>query len=241
MSDPLLSVESIYAGYDANQVLQNLSIEIEAGSVVSLVGRNGVGKTTTLRSIMGSVQPSKGSIRFRGEEVGSLSAAATAAKGIAIVPESRRIFPGLTVRENIEVGAMGQRAGGDGPSVDEVLSMFENLQRTEHQYGSSLSGGEQQMLAIARGLVADPDLLLLDEPTEGLAPMIIRQVEDKIRSLNDQGVTILLVEQNVEVAMNVADRQYVIDNGQVVHEATTDALAENEAIIDRYLGVSELA
>lgn len=172
MSDKLLSLENVQAGYGLTQVLQGVNLDVERGSIVSLVGRNGVGKTTTLRSIIGNISPTGGTITFDGKDITSMSTEQTIQSGIAFVPEERRIFSELTVRENIEMGRLGVDAS-DGPSVDQILDMFENLKERENSHGSVLSGGEQQMLAIGRALTADPDLLLLDEPTEGLAPYVV--------------------------------------------------------------------
>ena len=236
MSDPLLSIQDLRAGYDMTEVLQGLSLDVERGSVVSLVGRNGVGKTTTLRSIVGNLTPTGGSIQFNGTDITTLDTESTIRSGIAFVPEGRRVFPGLTVRENIEMGQMGVDAS-DGPSVDEVINMFENLQEREDSPGSVLSGGEQQMVAIGRALIADPDLLLLDEPTEGLAPYIVRQIEDIIADLNDQGITVLVVEQNIPVALGVSDYTYILEKGHIVHEGPADAVSENDEVLNEHLGV----
>ncbi|WP_049911672.1 MULTISPECIES: ABC transporter ATP-binding protein [Natrinema] len=236
MSDPLLSIQDLRAGYDMTEVLQGLSLEVERGSVVSLVGRNGVGKTTTLRSVVGNLAPTGGSIQFDGDDITTLDTESTIRKGIAFVPEGRRVFPGLTVRENIEMGHMGVDAS-NGPSVDEVINIFENLQEREDSYGSVLSGGEQQMVAIGRALIADPDLLLLDEPTEGLAPYIVRQIEDIIENLNDQGITVLIVEQNIPVALGVSDYTYILEKGHIVHKGPSEDVSENDKVLDEHLGV----
>ncbi len=237
VSDPLLSLEGVRAGYDLTEVLRGVDLAVEDGSVVSLVGRNGVGKTTTLRSIVGNVTPTAGTITFDGEDVTDLPTEQTIQRGVTFVPEDRRVFPGLSVRENIEMGRLGS---GGNSSVDEVLETFENLQEREGSYGSVLSGGEQQMLAIARALVADPELLLLDEPTEGLAPYIVRDIEDIIRELNDEGITVLLVEQNIPVALDVSEYTYILEKGRIVHEGPAGAVRENEEILDRHLGVGSV-
>ena len=238
MTDPLLSVRDLVSGYGATRVLQGVDLDVPQGEVVALIGRNGVGKTTTLRTILGTVTPTSGSVTFDGQDVTTLSAERTAQAGIALVPEERRIFPGLTVRENVRIGRLGGRRDADKPSVDDVVDEFENLRRHRDSRGSSLSGGEQQMLAIARALVAAPELLMLDEPTEGLAPTIVQQVRRKIAELNREGSTVLLVEQNVGVALDVADYVYILDKGRVVHEGTAASVAGNDAVLDRYLGVS---
>ena len=239
MSDPLLAVEEVHAGYGLTEVLQGVSFDVDHGSVVALVGRNGVGKTTTLRTIVGNLAPTSGRIIFNGEDVSGLATEKTVRQGITFVPEDRRVFPGLTVRENIEMGQHGV-SSEDGPSVDAVLDRFENLREREGNYGSVLSGGEQQMLAIARALIADPDLLLLDEPTEGLAPFVVREIEDIIQELNDDGITVLLVEQNIPVALDVADHAYILAQGEIVHSGPAAAVRDDEDLLDRHLGVGAI-
>jgi len=236
MSDKLLSLENVQAGYGLTQVLQGVNLDVERGSVVSLVGRNGVGKTTTLRSIIGNISPTGGTITFDGKEITSMSTEQTIQSGIAFVPEERRIFSELTVRENIEMGRLGVDAS-DGPSVDQILDMFENLKERENSHGSVLSGGEQQMLAIGRALTADPDLLLLDEPTEGLAPYVVRQIEEIIQDLHDQGMTILVVEQNIPIALDVSDYTYILEKGEIVHEGVAADVREDQEVLDKHLGV----
>lgn len=236
MSDKLLSLENVQAGYGLTQVLQGVNLDVERGSVVSLVGRNGVGKTTTLRSIIGNILPTGGTITFDGKDITSISTEQTIQSGIAFVPEERRIFSELTVRENIEMGRLGVDAS-DGPSVDQILDMFENLKERENSHGSVLSGGEQQMLAIGRALTADPDLLLLDEPTEGLAPYVVRQIEEIIQDLHDQGMTILVVEQNIPIALDVSDYTYILEKGEIVHEGMATDVREDQEVLDKHLGV----
>ncbi|WP_436344787.1 ABC transporter ATP-binding protein [Natronorubrum sp. FCH18a] len=239
MSAPeLLEVEGIYSGYGETQVLRDLSLSVGEGEIVSLVGRNGAGKTTTLRTIMGILTPTSGRVTYRGEDLSTLEATETAKKGLALVPEERQIFPELTVRENLELASYGGAPDVDSLSVGEALEMFENLQARASNAGSSLSGGEQQMLAIARALVGGADLILLDEPTEGLAPYIVQDVMDIVSELNERGITVLLVEQNVHVCLELADRNYVINQGEVVYEGTSEALRDDEEILDKYLGVT---
>jgi branched-chain amino acid transport system ATP-binding protein len=236
MNDKLLSVEDVQAGYGLTQVLRGVNLDVERGSVVSLVGRNGVGKTTTLRSIVGNISPTGGTITFDGKDITSMSTEQTIQSGVAFVPEERRMFSELTVRENIEMGRLGVDAG-DGPSVDQILDIFENLKERENSHGSVLSGGEQQMLAIGRALTADPDLLLLDEPTEGLAPYVVRQIEEIIQDLHDQGMTILLVEQNIPIALDVSDYTYILEKGEIVHEGIAADVREDQEVLDNHLGV----
>ncbi|WP_135825150.1 ABC transporter ATP-binding protein [Halorussus ruber] len=236
--NPLLDVSNIVAGYGATEVLHGVSLCVEAGEVVSLVGRNGAGKTTTLRSIVGNVVPTSGSVAFDGQDVTGLSPEETVRRNVAFVPEERRIFPDLTVAENLKVGQLGGGDTAESRDPEEVLEEFENLRDHPDRRGGALSGGEQQMLAIGRALVAGADLLLLDEPTEGLAPFVVRQVEDLVKNLNEEGIAVLLVEQNVEVALELADRHYVLDRGEIVYHGTSDQLRENEDVVDRHLGVS---
>lgn len=241
MSDerqPLLDVTDVHAAYGQTRVLHGVDLHVDPGEVVALVGRNGAGKTTTLRTITGAVAPTSGTITYDGADVTGLSPTETARAGIALVPEDRRIFPGLTVRENLAIAGFGGATDAQRRTIDEVLGMFENLREREHNRGAALSGGEQQMLAVARALVAGADLLLLDEPTEGLAPTIVRRVADLVADLNEDGMTVLLVEQNVEVALELADRVYVLDQGEIVFEGTSEQLRADEEIMARHLGVS---
>ena len=233
-----LAVEGLCAGYGETEVLDDVSLEVPAGEVVALIGRNGAGKTTTLRAIMGSVPAREGTVRFRGEPITDLDPEPTVRRGIGIVPEERRVFPGLTVAENLKLGTIGGGDADHGRSVGEVLDAFDELANRRDAQGQHLSGGEQQMLAVGRTLVAGADLLLLDEPTEGLAPMIVDRVTDLVRELNADGITVLLVEQNLAVAMELADRIYVIDQGKIVFEGTPDELEANPDVRDRHLGVS---
>ncbi|MEY7851986.1 ABC transporter ATP-binding protein [Natrarchaeobius sp. A-rgal3] len=237
-ADPLLAVDAVDSGYGETQVLRDLSLSVEAGEIVSLVGRNGAGKTTTLRTIMGILTPTDGAIIYDGEDISTLEPTETATRGLAFVPEDRRIFPELTVRENLEIAAHGGAPEADSISVTEALETFENLNARASNPGSSLSGGEQQMLAIGRALVGGADLVLLDEPTEGLAPYIVQDVMEIVEGLNDRGITVLLVEQNVHVCLELADRNYVIDQGEIVYEGTSAQLEADEEILDRYLGVT---
>ncbi len=237
---PVLSVRNVRAGYGDTEVLRGVSFDVYEGEVVALVGRNGVGKTTTLRAITGAVTPRGGDVRFRGASITGDDPTATAERGIGLVPEERRVFPGLTVEENLRTGAIGGAESDDvyRQSVAEVLDTFENLARRRHNRGTDLSGGEQQMLAVGRALAAGADLLLLDEPTEGLAPLIVERVVEAVREINDAGVTVLLVEQNVAVALELADRVVVVDDGRVVHEAAAAELRDDGEVLDRHLGVT---
>ena len=240
LENPLLRLDDVTAGYEATTVLQDVRVDIGEGEVVGIVGRNGVGKTTTLRTVMGTLTPRSGSVTYDGEDITSLGPEETVRRGIALVPEERRIFGGLSVWENLELADLGgSDTGSDGRGWDipAVLDTFENLADSESAAGSTLSGGEQQMLAIGRALVSDARTLLLDEPTEGLAPYIVERVVETMETLRDRGLTVLLVEQNVRVALDVCDYVYVMDNGRIVQGSPSDALRDDE-ILDRYLGVS---
>ncbi len=236
----MLSVENLRAGYGETEVLSGVSLDVPDGEIVALIGRNGVGKTTTLRSITGAVTPTAGTIRFDGEDISDLSPVETAKRGISLVPEERRVFPGLSVRENLAVGTLGGSDSAHRKSVEDVLSAgaFENLRERQDSRGTDLSGGEQQMLSIARALVCGADLLMLDEPTEGLAPLIVERVEALVRELNEDGITVLLVEQNVAVTLSLADRVYLLDQGKIVFEGTPEELEADEELMDRHLGIS---
>ena len=236
-SDPLLEIRGLEAGYETGQVLFGLDLSVDAGERVSLLGRNGAGKTTTMRSIVGADVPQvqRGSITFRGEELVGKPPYDISNLGISFVPEDRRCFPQLSVEENVQVAINHAPNPRD---LDAVLSQFPELQEMRHKHASNMSGGEQQMLAIARALAANPDLMLLDEPSEGLAPYIVQRVEEIIEQINEEeGITVLFVEQNAAMAMEVADRHYIMDEGHIVGEVTTDELREDEELRQTYLGV----
>jgi len=236
---PLLAIQDLHAYYGEAHILQGVSLAVHPGEVVTLIGRNGAGKTTTLRSIMGIVVPRGGHITFDGFELAGLPTHTIAQRGIAYVPEDRRILPNLSVEENLRLGRLGAgSAKGDGDAVmDEVLGHFPRLRERLAQKGKSLSGGEQQMLAIARGLVASPKLMLVDEPTEGLSPIIVESLTEILREINRRGTTILLVEQILEVALALSHRLYVMDQGRIQFEGTPEALRTDPAIQQRFLGV----
>lgn len=230
----LLELNDIYAGYlEGSDVLHGISMEVNQGSVVSLMGRNGVGKTTTLRTIVGILTPTQGSIVYNGEDITGLSPHEVYKRGIGIVVEERDIFPDLTVEENLKAPIVE----GGGRSIEELYELFPRLKERQTADGSYLSGGEQQMLALARALRADPDLLLLDEPTEGLAPQIVQTVVDAIQEIVDEGKTVLLVEQNAEVALDLASHAYVIDRGEIVFEGSAADVRASQSELEAYLGV----
>jgi len=230
----MLEVEEIHTFYGLSHILFGVSLRVERGEVVCLLGRNGAGKTTTLKSIMGLTPPKRGHIRFKGEEITGQEPYLLARKGIGYVPDDRRIFADLTVGENLEIAA--RRTGGDGEwNKERVYELFPALKKIESRKGGCLSGGEQKMLAIARALMGNPELLLLDEPTEGLAPVMVHALEEQIRKLREAGLTVLLAEQNVRSALRLSDRGYIIDNGQIRFQGSIDELRANEEVRKKYL------
>jgi len=231
---PLLAVRDLHGWYDQSHVLQGVGFEVQAGEVVTLIGRNGAGKTTTLRAVMGLLTRRTGSVVFGGRELIGERARTVARQGIAYCPEERGIFASLSVKENLVLPPVLQ-PGGLG--VDEVLDLFPNLRERLASPGTKLSGGEQQMLAIGRILRSGAKLLLLDEPTEGLAPVIVQQIGRTLRTLKERGFTVLLVEQNLRFAAKLADRYYVIEHGRSVDVLDNDALNADRAKIHRYLGL----
>ena len=232
----MLEVRDIHTFYGSSHILFGLSLAVRRGEIVGLLGRNGVGKTTTLRSIIGLNPPRQGTIEFSGEDVTGKSPYFLARQGIGFVPEDRRIFPNLTVEENLEVARQRSKEGGDW-TIEKAYGLFPKLRMLSSRRGGHLSGGEQQMLTIARTLMLNPKLLLLDEPMEGLAPSIVSILAKQIRDLKDQGMTILLSEQNVKAAIRLISRCYVIETGAVRFEGTVEELMQNVEVGRRYLGV----
>jgi branched-chain amino acid transport system ATP-binding protein len=234
MSEQLLGVEDLHAWYGESHILHGMSFTVSESEVVTLLGRNGVGKTTTLRAIMGIVPQRRGSVVFRGNELIGLASNRIARLGVAFCPEERGIFASLDVEENL---LLPPALLPGGMSVDEIYAIFPNLRERRRSQGTKLSGGEQQMLAIARMLRTGANLLLLDEPTEGLAPVVVQQIGGVIRRLKQKGFTILLVEQNFNFAATLADRHYVVEHGRVIDMIRNEELARNTAKLHAYLGV----
>ena len=234
MPDPVLAVADVHTYYGDSHVLHGVSLGVAAGEVVAILGRNGMGKTTLIRSIVGFTPPRRGRVRFAGEDVTAWAPFRRIERGMALVPQGRRVFASLSVRENLDVA----RAGGGRWSRERVYELFPRLRERAPNRASKLSGGEQQMLAIGRSLMSNPTLLLMDEPTEGLAPLLVREVGRVIGELKREGLSILLVEQNLPMAAAVADRVHVLSRGEIVYSGTPAALLADEAVKSRYLGVA---
>jgi branched-chain amino acid transport system ATP-binding protein len=233
----LLEVTEINTFYDLSHILFNVSLEIEKGETVCLLGRNGVGKTTIFRSIMGLTPPRSGSIKLYGNEITGKKPYEIARLGVGLVPEDREIFPDLTVRENLEIARKKRTNRQEGWTIEKVQRLFPILKDRDNQWGGTLSGGEQQTLTIARTLMGNPTLLLLDEPSEGLAPMITKAIEKQILLLKKEGLTILLSEQNSSFALRVSDRAYILEKGHILWQGKTTELREKPEIMMTYLGV----
>jgi branched-chain amino acid transport system ATP-binding protein len=234
---PLLELDNVHSFYGHIQALRGISLTVEEGEVVTLIGSNGAGKTTTLRSIHGVLPPREGKIIFDGEEIQGFPAHDMISRGIAQSPEGRKIFFRMTVRENLEMGAYNRNDGsGIREDMDRVFELFPRLNERVKQEAGTMSGGEQQMLAIGRALMGRPKLLLLDEPSMGLAPVLVERIFQTIQEINQQGTTILLVEQNANVALEIATRGYVLDTGSIVNSASAEKLREDPKVREAYLG-----
>jgi branched-chain amino acid transport system ATP-binding protein len=240
MAENVLKIDGIHTFYGQIEALKGISLTVDQGEIVTLIGANGAGKSTTLRTISGLLAPRSGSIVFLGEKISGMPVHHVTAKGIIQVPEGRHIFPRMTVEENLEMGAFLRNKDVEGvkASMARAYDLFPRLKERRTQKGGTLSGGEQQMLATARGIMADPKLLMLDEPSMGLAPVIVEVIFDTIKKLNDQGITILLVEQNAAMALQIADRGYVLETGRVALEGKGRELLVNERVRKTYLGES---
>ena len=235
-TEPMLKVDAVHTYYGQIHALQGISMEVRQGEVVTLIGANGAGKTTTLKTISGLLHPRHGTVTFEGEDISRVAAHKLVEKGIGHAPEGRRIFSRLTVLENLQMGAFSRQNANIAPDIERVFNLFPRLRERTGQLGGTLSGGEQQMLAIGRALMSEPRMLLLDEPSLGLAPILIAQVFQTIREINAQGTTVLLVEQNALQALSIAHRGYVLQTGNVVLSGTGDELRQNETVRKAYLG-----
>jgi branched-chain amino acid transport system ATP-binding protein len=230
----MLEVEGIHTFYGLSHILFGVSLRVDPKEVVCLLGRNGAGKTTTMKSIIGIIPPREGSIKFKGEEIIGIEPYLLTRKGIGYIPDDRRIFADLTVRENLEI-AERKTKEGEGWSREKIYELFPALKSIESRGGGCLSGGEQKMLAIARALMGNPEFILLDEPFEGLAPLLVLALEDQVRKLREAGLTVLIAEQNVRSTLRISDRGYIIDNGQIRYHGSIGELRDNEEVRKRYL------
>jgi len=233
----MLEVRSLNAFYGKAQMLFDVSLEVGRGEVVALMGRNGAGKSTTIKSIMGLLQSKRGQVRFLDEDIAALEPYQIARRGLGFVPEDRRVFSELSVMQNLEVGRQAARAGVQAWTPERLFRLFPNLGEMPDRPGGSMSGGEQQMLTVARTLMGNPLLLMLDEPSEGVAPVIVEQMAHMIMTLKQQGLSILLSEQNLHFAQMVCDRAYVLEQGQIRFSGTMEALAANEEVQQNYLSL----
>ena len=234
----MLQISNLNAWYGASHAIQDINIEVAKGEIVCLIGRNGAGKTTTLKSIMGLMDKTRGSATFKGKELLKLPAHVRFALGLAYVPEERRIVQGLTVRENLRLGLVASpQKRKEAELIEGIAQIFPRLAERLDQEAVTMSGGEQQMLAIARAMISKPDLIMLDEPSEGIMPVLVDEMFELFRTMKAQGTTVLLVEQNVELALDIADRAYVLDQGTVVHQASARELLADDDIKERYCSV----
>ncbi|MCD6238967.1 MAG: ABC transporter ATP-binding protein [Thermotogae bacterium] len=238
----MLKIKNLHTYYGAIHALKGISLEVPRGKIVTLLGANGAGKSTTLKSITGLVKVKKGEIIFKGKDITNSATHRVIQDGIALIPEGRQIFPNLTVRENLLMGAYA-RDDEDGIQKDMewVLELFPRLKERINQMGGTLSGGEQQMLAVGRGLMSHPELLMLDEPSLGLAPMLVKEIFEIIRQINSEGETILLIEQNAMAALKIADYGYILETGNIVLKGSAEALLHNEDVRKVYLGVGKVS
>ena len=234
----MLEITDLNSWYGPSHVLQGISLQVAKGELVCLIGRNGAGKTTTVKSVAGLISRAMGSVRFEGEELLGLPAHERFKRGLTYVPEERRIVPGLTVRENIRLGLLASPLRRrESEVIEEIAETFPRLKERLDQMAITMSGGEQQMLAIARAIASKPKLILLDEPSEGIMPVLVDEMFEYFLALKNSGVTILLIEQNVELALRIADRAYILDQGQVVYTGTAEAMLADTAIQEKYCAV----
>lgn len=231
----ILEIKDLSVSYGGIEAIKNISLDVEAGSIVTLIGSNGAGKSSTLRSIAGIVKAKSGEVLFEGENILGLSPDQIVKRGVTLVPEGRRVFPNLTVAENLHVGAY-LRKDDIKPDIEYVYELFPRLKERSWQFAGTLSGGEQQMLAVGRALMARPKLIMMDEPSLGLAPLVVQGIFDIIRTINKAGITVLLIEQNANMALKVADYAYVMQTGEIALSGTGAELLENEEVKEAYLG-----
>lgn len=234
----MLEVTEIHTYYNKSHILAGISLRVNPGEALCLLGRNGAGKTTTLKSIMGILHPQRGAIRFKGKDITHTESFKIARLGISYVPENMRVFPDLTVKENLQMGmiAGGKQNNGQGWDIEETFNLFPDLREMQNRRGMNLSGGQRQMLALSMALTGNPELLILDEPSAGLAPLLVRELGHKLKSLKER-LTILLTEQNIKFAVELSDRGYFIEKGVIKYEGTIDELRGKNEIMEKYLGV----
>jgi branched-chain amino acid transport system ATP-binding protein len=234
----MLEINSLNAWYGPSHVIHGVSLHVKRGEILALIGRNGAGKTTTIKSVMGLIERTSGSVKFAGEELLPLPAHGRFRLGLAYVPEDRRIVPDLTVRENLQLGLLrADKSISETHAIEEIADSFPRLKERLNQVALTMSGGEQQMLAIARAMIAKPKMMLLDEPSEGIMPVLVEEMGRLFKALRAQGITLLLVEQNVEWALNLADRAVIVDQGQIVYEGNSSDLINDAGIQERYCAV----
>lgn len=232
----MLKVEGLNVYYGSIHAIKGVSFEVNQGEIVTMIGANGAGKSTTMNTVAGLLKPKSGSITFEGHDVTTTPANKVVSLGLALCPEGRRVFQQMSVRENLEMGGYTRPAGEIAASLDQVFEQFPRLKERQRQISGTLSGGEQQMLAVARGLMSRPKILLLDEPSMGLAPIIVNQIYDLIRQIRDSGITVLLVEQNARKALGICDYAYVLENGKINLSGAGDELLRSDAVRKAYLG-----
>jgi len=237
MAEPLLAIKGLHTGYGATEILRGLDLDFRAGEIVTVLGANGAGKSTLSRTVSGVMRPWRGTIRFKGEPIERDRPADIVARGLIHVPEGRRIFPNMTVRENLDLGAYRRGRTRRSASRDRVFAVFPRLAERQSQRAGTLSGGEQQMLAIGRGLMAEPELLILDEPSLGLSPLLVEELFALIKAINGEGIALLLIEQNVVQSLEVAQRAYILDNGRFVLEGLAAEIGQNPELKRAYLGM----
>ena len=232
----MLKVENLNVYYGSINAIKGISFEVNQGEIVTMIGANGAGKSTTMNTVAGLLKPRSGSIVFEGKDITHMPASKVVSLGLALCPEGRRVFQQMSVRENLEMGGYTRQASEIAPALDHVFELFPRLKERQRQVAGTLSGGEQQMLAMGRAMMSKPKLLMLDEPSMGLAPLLVEQIFDIILSLNKAGTTILLVEQNAQMALSIADRAYVLETGNIFKEGSADMLMHDDAVRKAYLG-----
>jgi len=236
-AEALLAIEDLHTGYGATEILRGVDLDVRSGEIVTVLGANGVGKSTLSRTVSGVTRPWRGTVRFKGEPIERDRPAGIVARGLIHVPEGRRIFPNMTVRENLDLGAYRRGRARRSNNRDRVFAVFPRLAERQLQRAGTLSGGEQQMLAIGRGLMAEPELLILDEPSLGLSPLLVEELFALIKAINADGIALLLIEQNVVQSLEVAQRAYILDNGRFVIEGLAAEIGQNPKLKRAYLGM----